>query len=166
MSGPSIAELVQRAKAAAPSTADGPSTVDTSVVEGRPSTSEIRRFAEDHGRQGWLSHAELVTWRCRLDVESGRRGPHPISVDPLPPDASRTVRACFDGFVYLLQCRWNHTPGEPAPFADEFAATWCDLTARQAKDARIELARLGALVHVGDCGRLKLWLPWGVEVPA
>jgi hypothetical protein len=45
-----------------------------------------------------------------------------------------------------------------------FAAAWCGITERQAKDARLELVRLGALVHVGYSGpRLKLWLPWGVD---
>jgi hypothetical protein len=72
------------------------------------------------------------------------------------------VRVSYDGFVYLLSCRWLHAPYEPAPWTHEFAATWCGISTRSAKDARRQLVRLGALVHVGDSRRAKLWLPWGV----
>jgi hypothetical protein len=141
-----------------------PSTADVSAVEGRPSTSDIRRFAEAHGRQGWLTPSELATWRCRLDVERERLRPYPIGADPLPASVSRAAGRSFDGFVYLLACRGAAYPIGPAPWAADFAAAWCGVSARQAKDARIELVHMGALVHVGDCGRLKLWLPWGVDV--
>jgi hypothetical protein len=75
-------------------------------------------------------------------------------------------RKAYEGFVYLLACRWLHTPGDPAPFAHDFAAAWCGVTARQAKDARLELVRLRMLEEKGKVGQVKLWLPRGVSVDA
>jgi hypothetical protein len=81
----------------------------------------------------------------------------------LPDDVHPIVRQSYDGFVYLLACRWLHTPFVPAPWIHDFAARWCGITPRQAKDARQRLVRIGALVHVGYSRRAKTWLPWGVD---
>jgi hypothetical protein len=121
------------------------------------------RFAFAHGCEGRLSRSAFVTWRLRLDVESGRLRPYEIGADPPPVDVHPIARRSYDGFVYLLACRRLHTPGVPAPWAHGFAARWCGITPRQAKDARKELVQLKALLHVGDSHRAKLWLPWGVE---
>jgi hypothetical protein len=110
-----------------------------------------------------LSKPEFTTWAYRLDVESGRCRPYDVGATRLPDDSDRNVRTSFDGFVYLLACRWLHTPFEPAPWAHDFAEAWCGIPARLAKEARRELVQMKALIHVGDWGRAKLWLPWGVD---
>jgi hypothetical protein len=143
-----------------PSTADvWPSTADRSGV----STWDVLRFAYAHGCEGTLSKSGFVTWRLRLDVESGRRFPYAVGAIPLPDSVHPTVRRSFDGFVYLLACRWLHTPFAPAPWTHDFASRWCGISTRQAKDARRQLVHLSALIHVGDSQRAKLWLPWGVQ---
>jgi hypothetical protein len=109
-----------------------------------------------------LSPSEYATWACRLDVESGRLRPYQVDAAPLPADVSAIARTSFNGFVYLLRCRGAAYPVAPAPWTAEFAGWWCGISPRLAKDARLELAKLGALVHVGDWKRAKLWLPWGV----
>jgi hypothetical protein len=124
---------------------------------------EIVKFARRHGRTSKLSRREFATWAYRLDIEQGRMRPYEVVVDPLPETVSAAARVSFDGFVYLLQCCWLHTPGEPAAWTDEFAAAWCGMSERTAKDARQELVALGALVYVGEkSGWAKLWLPWGI----
>jgi hypothetical protein len=130
---------------------------------GTRSTWEVTKFAAAHGRQGRLSRPEFTTWAYRLDVESGRCRPYEVGATRLPDDSNRVVRTSFDGFVYLLACRWLHTPFEPAPWTHEFAAAWCGIPARLAKDARRELVQMKALIHVGDWKRAKLWLPRGVS---
>jgi hypothetical protein len=157
----------------APSTADTPSTTDipsTGDKEPPPpsptdrvvSTWDVMIFAYRHGCEGRLSKSEFVTWKLRLEIESERKRPYKVAAGRLPDDVHPIVRTSFEGFVYLLQCRWNHTPNEPAPWTHEFAARWCGITERQAKDARRQLVELTALVHVGYSDRAKLWLPQGI----
>jgi hypothetical protein len=165
VSGPSIAELIERMKDAAPSTADvdgdagTPRTADVLAA----SQWDVVKFMVDHGRPPKVSKAEFVTWWYRLDVERGRLRRYKVGADPLPPDAHPNLRTSYDGFVYLLGCRWLHTPFQPAPWTHPFAEAWCGLPARLAKDARRELVKMGALIEAGRWGRFKLWLPWGVD---
>jgi hypothetical protein len=123
----------------------------------------VLKFAYGHGCEGTLSKSAFVTWRLRLDVESGRRFPHEVSAARLPDGVHPTVRRSYDGFVYLLACRWLHTPFVPAPWTHDFAARWTGMSTRQAKDARRQLVHLKALIHMGDSHRAKLWLPWGID---
>lgn len=148
------------------------SAVQTLLVpgyEGKPCTTgvasqwEVVKFATAHGRPGKLSESEFATWACRLDVESGRVRPYHVGANPLPVAVSPIARTSYDGFVHLLSCRWAVYPVAPAPWEMKFAAAWCGIPARLAKDARLQLVRMNALIHVEDCGPLKLWLPWGVD---
>jgi hypothetical protein len=140
------------------------------VYEGKPSTKDgfstsddVVKFAAAHGCDRRLSVSEFVTWKLRLDVESGRRHPYEVGANPLPDDVQPIVRTSYEGFVYLLGCRWLHTPSVPAPWTHPFAARWTGITTRQAKEARRQLVQLGALVEVGRWRLAKLWLPWGVD---
>jgi hypothetical protein len=153
------------------STTDEPSTTDGPLLGTEPSTGDrpvstwrVKEFAQAHGwpKGQRLSKSEFVTWKLRLEVESGHRRPHTVATGSLPPDVHPIVKRSYEGFTYLLACRWNHTPGDPAPWTHAFAARWCGITERQAKDARRELVELKVLVHVGDSGRAKLWLPRGI----
>jgi excisionase family DNA binding protein len=146
-----------------------PSVVDKPVVEGyekqpsttdRASTWDVVRFGHALGFEGRPSRSLLVTLKLRLDVESGRLRPYAVGAEPLPDDVHPNVRTSYEGFVHLLGCRWHHTPFEPAPWTAEFAACWCGISTRQAKDARRELVQMRALLQVGESRRAKLWLPW------
>jgi hypothetical protein len=148
-----------------PSTADDPSTTDSEALP--PLSSwDIRRFGAFLGfdAQGFLPKPLFVTLKLRLEVESGRRRPFSIAAGRLPDDVHPVVRTSYEGFIYLLECRWLHTPYEPAPWTHPFAARWCSITEGQAKAARSELHRLNALVQVGKVGLAKLWLPHGVSI--
>jgi hypothetical protein len=135
---------------------------ETSTKDG-VSTWDVVKFGHTLGFEGRPSKSLLVTLKLRLDVESGRCRPCEVGATRLPDDSDRMARTSFDGFVYLLACRWLHTPFQPAPWTAEFAACWCGMSTRQAKDARRELVQMKALIHVGDSGLAKLWLPWGVD---
>lgn len=183
MSEPSIADLialmrdtsgVSTADKDTPSAAvEGPlSAVEKPLVGvteraiprgGLSTTDDVLKFAFAHGCEGRLTLSAFVTWKLRLDVERGRLRPHEVGADPLPDDVPPVVRTSYEGFVYLLGCRWLHTPFAPAPWTHPFAARWSGITTRQAKDARCDLVRIGALIEVGRWGRMKLWLPWGVD---
>jgi hypothetical protein len=187
MSGPSIADLITLMrdtsavstgdKATRSSAVEGQPAVEMSAVEkplvevterpiprgGLSTTDDVLRFAAAYGCEGRLTRSAFVTWKLRLDVESGQVRPCNVGADPLPDDVRPIVRTSYEGFVHLLGCRWLHTPDEPAPWTHPFAARWTGITMRQAKDARWDLVQIGALVHVGNSGRAKLWLPWGVD---
>jgi hypothetical protein len=137
-------------------------TGGSSVLRCGSSQWQVVKFARAHGRLTKLSRSEFVTWALRLEIERGDRQPYRLSVLPLPARSSAVARVSYDGFLYLLQCRWLHTPGLPAPWTHEFASAWCGLSFRQARGARGELAGIGALVETGVHRRTKLWLPWGV----
>jgi hypothetical protein len=121
---------------------------------------EVRAFARKRGRTGRLSNSEFITWSLRLEVEAGHYERVPVPAPQLPAGVHTTIAQVYDGFLYLLGCRWLHTHGEPAPFSPEFAAAWVGgITPRQAAMARLKLVRLGAIVEVGMHKRAKLWLP-------
>ena len=127
----------------------------------RFSTWDIVKFGHTLGFEGRPSKSLFVTLKLRLEVEQGRRRPYTTRAGRLPDGVHPIIKASYDGFVYLLQYRWHHTPLAPAPWTKEFAAAWCGITERQAKDARRQLVKMGALVHVGNVERAKLWLPSG-----
>jgi hypothetical protein len=143
----------------APSAAESPST-----AEERPPTWKVKEFAVRHG---WpadqrIPPPQFRTWSLRLQVESGLLRPYTVNAGKLPEGVGPIVRRHYEGFVFLLACKWIQDPHQPSPFAHDFAAMWCGITAGQAKDARSELVKIKMLEHVGDHGRLKLWLPAGV----
>lgn len=145
-----------------PSTAGEPSTAGVRRFEGWA----VNRFAQGLGYapafERRLTVPELWTFGLRLEVESGRASP--IKVDAALPDGvSGVVLAVAGGFLYLLSCRWLKDYGDPAPYTRDFAAAWCGVSVDQARDARKTLVDRGWLVHVGHHGRMKLWLPAGLE---
>jgi hypothetical protein len=65
----------------------------------RSTTDDVLKFAWAHGCEGRLSLSAFVTWKLRLDVESGRQRPYQVDADPLPEDVNPTVRSSYEGFV-------------------------------------------------------------------
>jgi hypothetical protein len=124
-----------------------------------PSTQDVSRFAKSRGRHGRLNGPEFRVWALRLSIQQGLRKPATVPMPELPASATPIHRKVAEGFLLLCACRWTDTPGAPAPFDREFAAAWCAVTPRQARDARDYLERVGAIRHDGWHGRMKLWLP-------
>jgi hypothetical protein len=101
----------------------------------------------------------VATWQLRLLVEAGLLEPSPVPSPALPSDVPPAVRKVYDGFVFLLGCKWWHTPHAPAPFAWRFAAAWCGLGTRQAGAAMRWLLAHGWLRPVGTHRRTVLFAP-------
>jgi hypothetical protein len=119
--------------------------------------SLARVRAEMAGRAD-ASGPELATWKLRLLAEAGVV--EPVAIDPVACDElGETTRAVYDAFLFLLGCRWLVSPDEPAPFTRSFAAAWCGLPERVAREAFNELRRRRLVERAGMAGRALLWLP-------
>lgn len=118
----------------------------------------ISRAAE-LGRTGKLSEPEFCTWKLRVAIEEAVLTPAPVAAAPLPDGYDDAARKVYGGFVFLLGCKWLYTPGEPTVFSREFAAPWCEVSVRQAREAITALKRDGFLLPVGKHGRSTVWLP-------
>ncbi len=126
------------------------------------SSDAVLRFARSHGYAlgRKLTDNELFPWGHRLEIESERAKPVAIPAPELPTATHHITRRYFTSFIYLLQCRQRTDPSNEVPFTHEFAAAWCGITTRQAKDARRECVRLKVMVYAGRAKRdprLKLW---------
>ena len=148
------------------------------IYRGDDNLLRYRCFAGCCGRQGWLSlagvHAwkvgrrchlsriEIAIWAADLRVRAGLLDPVWIP-DPEAGVPDHLVPT-WDGFRRLIGVRWMHRPGEPTPFAREFAAAWCQLSERQVRSQFIELVDRGAIRDAGG-DRLRLWLPGRGVVP-
>jgi hypothetical protein len=101
----------------------------------------------------------VATWQLRLLVEAHILEPYPVPSRPLPLGVRPAVRKVYDGFLFLLACKWWHTPEAPTPFSWRFAAAWCGLGAYHVGDAMRWLLAHGFLRQVGKHGRAALFLP-------
>lgn len=104
-----------------------------------------------------LRGPSVATWQLRLLVETGLLEPYPVSSRALPADVQPAVRKVYDGFVFLLGCKWRHTPQVPTPFSWRFAAAWCGLGARHVGEAMHWLLAHGFLRQVGTHQRMALF---------
>jgi hypothetical protein len=105
-----------------------------------------------------LRGPSVATWQLRLLVEARILAPYPVPARPLPPDARPAVRKVYAGFVFLLACKWWHTPDAPTAFSWRFAAAWCGLGERHVGDAMQWLLVHGFLRQVGKHRRTALFL--------
>jgi hypothetical protein len=106
-----------------------------------------------------LRGPSVATWQLRLLIEAGILDPYPVSARPLPPKVRPTVRTVYNGFLFLLACKWWHTPQAPTPFAWRFAAAWCGLGARHVGEAMHWLLAQGFIRQVGRHRQMALFLP-------
>ena len=74
------------------------------------------------------------------------------------------VRKVYEGFEFLLACKWRHTPQAPAPFSWRFAAAWCGLGERHIGEAMRWLLAHGFLRRVGRHRQAALFLPGAASV--
>jgi hypothetical protein len=101
----------------------------------------------------------VATWQLRLLVEAGILERYPVPARGLPLATPRAARTVYEGFLFLLGCKWWHTPQAPALFSWRFAAAWCGLGARQAGQAMRWLLAHGSLRRVGTHRRTALFVP-------
>jgi hypothetical protein len=140
---------------------DAPSTVDEAFLRGLPIEGwEVLKAAE---QTEMLPLPSFVTWKLRLAVERGLLTPATVNTVALPEGVSETLETVWRGFVHLCSVRWAMEPGVPAPFGRVFAASWCGVTERQAKEAIAELRKMGYLrledVQTKGARRIALYLP-------
>ena len=124
----------------------------------------LTKRSEEGGLRVTPEHA---VWALRLLVEAGLVKGADVPHRKLPDDASPTVRRVYEGFVLLLRCKHLHTPGAATPFTWSFAACWCGVDSRTARDAMRYLLQEGFVQEAGawQCrGReMKLFLPCEVK---
>ena len=101
---------------------------------------------------------EFYAWKIRLAVERGKVKPYPVRTACISGSHTPTIKV-WDGFVLLVRCKWLYAPGVPTTFSREFAAPWCGVTVRHARDGITALKRAGYMLPVGKHGRSTLWLP-------
>ncbi len=106
-----------------------------------------------------LRGPSVATWQLRLLVEAMILEPYPVAVRPLPPDVRPAVRKVYEGFRFLLACKWWHTPEAPTAFSWRFAAAWCGLGERHVGDAMQWLLAQGFIRQMGKHRRTALFLP-------
>jgi hypothetical protein len=106
-----------------------------------------------------LRGPSVATWQLRLLVEARILAPYPIPARRLPAEPRPAVRKVYAGFVFLLACKWWHTPEAPAPFSWRFAAAWCGVGARHVGEAIHWLLAQGFLRQVGRHRGMALFLP-------
>ncbi len=111
------------------------------------------------GRAMRLRGPSIATWQLRLLVEAGVLQPYPVPACPLPSNVRPAIRQVYEGFLFLLGCKWRHTPHAPTPFSWRFAAAWCGLWMRHVGEAMHWLLAQGFLHQVGAHGRTALFLP-------
>jgi hypothetical protein len=87
------------------------------------------------GRAVRLPRPSVATWQLRLLVEAGLLTPYPVPARRLSPGAPPAARTVYEGFRFLLACKWWHTPQAPTAFSWRFAAAWCGLGERHVGDA-------------------------------
>jgi hypothetical protein len=92
---------------------------------------------------------EISRWKLRLLVETGFLEPADVPAARLPDRVSAVIRRVYDGFVYLLRCRWVNEPGEPTPYTWRFAARWCGVTIGQAGRAIGQLVDARYMLEAG-----------------
>lgn len=106
-----------------------------------------------------MSKSLYLTWKMKLAVERGLELPARVNTVAAPEDCTEDVTKVWQGFVHMFACRWLVTYGDPAPFVRQFAAAWCGVTERVARDSILELRDRELMVRAGISNRAFLWLP-------
>jgi hypothetical protein len=112
-----------------------------------------------YGQAVRLRGPSVATWQLRLLIEAGVLAPYPVAARPLPAEVRPAIRLVYEGFLFLLACKWWHTAQTPTPFAWRFAAAWCGLGERHVGEAMHWLLAHGWLRQVGRYRGLALFLP-------
>jgi len=94
---------------------------------------------------------EHAVWVLRLAIEAGVLEPAKVEAPEPPDDLSPVARKVYEGFLYLLRCKWTYEPAAPTTFSWRFAAGWCGgLGEWQVRTAMRELLQRGLIRVVGQ----------------
>jgi hypothetical protein len=120
---------------------------------GRPWYSLAEVYASQRFRRVvTLEGATLGRWWDRLAYDAGLL-PVDVPVPLLPPDLTEGELRVARGLALLLALNWRHHPGQPAPYAAEFAAAWSGVSLATAKRALRRLRELDVIRRVDQVRR-------------
>lgn len=77
----------------------------------------------------------------------------------LPEDQSPALIRLRDGFALLVGLRWADYEPRPVAYSIRFAAAWCSVTFREAREGLQRLRDLDVIREAGSTGRITLYLP-------
>ena len=117
------------------------------------------RAALAYGAVKKLAGPEQATWLLRLLVETQFVVAAPVAAAQLPLDAPAGVRKVYAGFLFLLGCKWLHTPDAPTSFSWRFGAAWCGLNQRTVGGAIRWLLARAYVQQVGQKRAIAEFLP-------
>jgi hypothetical protein len=110
-----------------------PSAAIIAPREGQPDDMYVYGDFHGTGRKTWplavvywayktgkppeeLSKSSLVTWTLRMLIDAGVLAPSSAPrPQPLPPDVPAYARKVYEGFCFLLQCKWWIKGERPQP---------------------------------------------------
>lgn len=105
------------------------------------------------------NNAEHATWGIRLLIESGLLNPVFVEHRSLPPKCKKSIQRTYEGFLFLLGCKWLYDNKKPTPFSRRFAVPWCGVGERQAGDAIKWLLQQEYIEKVDTYKQMGLFLP-------
>jgi hypothetical protein len=124
--------------------------------------------AQQTGRVQALKGSSLATWKLRMLVDMNLIDAFPVTMPPLPLNVPETLRKVYEGFQFLLACKWLYEPYAPTPFTYRFGGDWCGVSQKVAQE---EIQRLYAMkivqcvgTHKGMAGNdTALYLPCATQ---
>ena len=117
-------------------------------------------FAAQHYREvRSLAAPEQAVWQLRMLVQCELVRPEAVSPCKLPDGLAASTIQLYEGFLFLLACKWLHTPDHSTVFAKGFACAWSQTSTSLFRDSLLELIDVGAIVKAGKHGNSNLYLP-------
>jgi hypothetical protein len=107
-----------------------------------------------------MNPPSLVTWTLRMLVDAGIVAPALVQAPKLPQEAPTYVQPVYDGFCFLLACKWRLKEWK-TPYTWRFALDWLGsrhLTEYQISRAMKWLLAHGLLVFAGIENQLTCFL--------
>ena len=109
-----------------------------------------------YGETKHLTGPEHAVWQIRLLVELGYIKPYNVpNVRELPPTLINddNVVKLYEGFKYLLACKWLYEPNKATAFSYRFASAWCGMGKRQVEIAFKKLLAFNIIECIGKEGK-------------
>lgn len=107
-----------------------------------------------YGEQNHLNAPEHAVWKLRLLVELGYVSPYAIKAKELPKSLKddKKVQAVYEGFKYLLACKYLYEPNKATAFSYRFGGAWCGLPKNDIMHAFNKLMAFGLIECIGKEG--------------
>lgn len=110
-----------------------------------------------YGEQMHLSGPEHAVWKLRLLVELGYATPYKVQAKELPKSLQddEHVKIVYEGFQYLLACKYLYEPNRATAFSYRFGGAWCGIDKMYVQQAFKKLMAFGLIECVGQEGEGK-----------